>query len=160
MPVPFEVGEMTPARHTTACGLFCDECLSSQKQFLERIQQFEKWLSQMHFEDYIRLIAPKHPHLQQQTFFWNTLQVVKKLSCPHPCSQASVSQECQIVQCTVEKGFSDCWQCEENESCGLLAPIKRLHAVAHHLDELRRTNEDDWSQRKSKQPFQPAVQPL
>jgi len=132
-------------RHTAPCGLYCLDCIPSQREFFQSVRALRDRLGELRFEHYAELKVRQVPPLADHSRFLDVLQAIESLECPAPCRDGGGNPDCLVKACVAERGVRGCWECGERESCERLAPLLRVHPnLLTHLDLISRHGPIGW----------------
>ncbi len=142
---------MKEKKLTSYCGLYCLDCIPSQKYFFKSLDTFKGELDKLEFEKYAQVKANKNPTFKKYSEFCEVLEAIKKLECIKPCRENGGYPDCKIRACAIKKNYQGCWECHEYKSCELLAPLKEVHAILDdNLDLIKQVGINNWSANRGK----------
>ena len=119
-------------RYTAYCGLYCLDCIPSNKKFFQLVSELDKTLKDLKFENYAKLKSKKSAIFNDYPVFIKVLKEIKKLECSSTCRDGPNSilgcrTNCKIRICAIEKGYEGCWQCDNHKDCANLSDLKINH---------------------------------
>jgi Protein of unknown function (DUF3795) len=137
---------------TAYCGLFCRDCIPSQKRLFETIRELSQLASTLRLDKYAELKAHNNPSLKDYAIFERVLTELAGLECQAPCRHGGGKAECVIRDCAQARGFAGCWECSERPACNLLAHLKSFHGatIDSNLDTIKECGINDWSDKRGK----------
>jgi hypothetical protein len=124
---------MTNTRRNTAyCGLYCLDCIPSNKKLFHLLSELEKNLEDLNFENYAKLKSNRSRIFYDYPVFINVLREIKKLECSSSCRDGPSStlgcrKNCAIRLCATGKGYEGCWQCDNYKKCQILSDLEINH---------------------------------
>ena len=135
--------------HTAPCGLYCIDCIPSQRKLFESVRALKHRLNELRFEHYAELKARQVPPLADYSLFLKVLDAIESLECPAPCRNGGGSPGCLVKECIARQGFCGCWECREREHCDHLAPLLRVHPnLLSHLDLIAEYGPGAWAEHR------------
>lgn len=143
-------------RYTAFCGLYCRDCIPSNKNLFRTVEQLEQLLADLHVEKYAAHQAKKSQVFNDYGKFIEVLKEIKKLECKVPCYEGPSSEmgcrwDCKVRSCVVDKQLPGCWDCSGFLNCDLLSPLKEFHpGLEHNLQLIRDYGIDDWIELRQK----------
>lgn len=136
----------TEQTYTSYCGLYCRDCIPSNRELFALAREMERKLEELHFEEYAAHKAKGDSVFGGYQTFLRVLQAIRGLECRGPCRAGGGKSTCAVRDCVLERRFSGCWECPEYPTCALLGPLKRFHPnLECHLDLIRHEGIDAWS---------------
>ncbi len=141
---------------TAYCGLYCRDCIPSDRRLFDLARELESELARVRLEEYARLKTPADAAFADYPAFLKVLRAVRGLECRAPCRAGGGKVACSVRDCVLARGLGGCWDCAERGTCRLLAPLLRFHPnLEHHLELIRREGPDGWSgKRRGHYPWQ------
>jgi len=131
---------------TAYCGLYCGDCIPSNRRLFELARDLEAELGRVRFEEYAALKVAADAAFAEYPAFLNVLRSIRGLECPAPCRAGGGKPVCAVRDCVLARRLAGCWECGEHGTCRPLAPLLRLHSnLVHHLELIRREGPDKWS---------------
>ena len=143
-------------RYTAYCGLYCIDCIPSNKRFFQLVSELDKTLEDLKFENYAKLKSKKSVIFDEYPTFINVLREIKKLQCFSTCRDGPNSMlgcriNCRIRQCAIEKGYEGCWECDSYKDCANLSDLKINHPLLdNNIETIKRYRVEKWSDKRSK----------
>jgi len=142
---------MTEKRFTSFCGLYCLDCVPSNKRLFETLKEFNKSLEHVNFEKYTALKSEAIPIFKKYPEFLEVLKEIEKLECIGPCRENEDKAICKIRACAIDKKYEGCWECPCFKKCELLEPIKKIHPLLdYNLETIKKFGIDEWSKKRGK----------
>jgi hypothetical protein len=92
----------TDGRYTSYCGLYCRDCIPSNRSLFALVRDLEDKLAELHFEEYAALKARGDAAFVDYQNFLGVLQAIRGLECKVPCRAGG----CGAGLCT---GTSTAW---------------------------------------------------
>ncbi|MCW3996575.1 MAG: DUF3795 domain-containing protein [Candidatus Bathyarchaeota archaeon] len=136
---------------TSYCGLYCLDCIPSNKRLFDTLRAFEEQLNRAGFEKYAQLKSGSNAVFKKYPQFKEVLGAIENLECKAPCRQGGGYADCKIRLCAQSKSYEGCWECSGYRNCDLLVPIKRVHPLLdYNLDLIKREGVCDWSKKRGK----------
>ncbi|MBU2550875.1 MAG: DUF3795 domain-containing protein [Proteobacteria bacterium] len=131
---------------TACCGLFCQDCIPSKRDFFDAARRLAAWLEDLKFDQYAGMLAEKRPALDDYPAFRSVLSAMTALECPAPCRRGGGKPICAVRDCARGRGYTGCWECGESVNCDLLDPLRNFHGenIDHNLEMIRRYGLADW----------------
>lgn len=134
---------------TAYCGLYCQDCIPSQKRLFKLLQQLEQLLGHLNFGAYARLKAKTLPEFKDYRVFAKILKAMRKLECTKPCRQGGGKPTCAIRACARSEDFEGCWECRSFKTCAQLAYLKKIHpGLEYNLRTLARSGVNYWVKKR------------
>ncbi len=145
---------MSERKLTSYCGLYCIDCIPSNKPLFECLNAFEDQLNKAEFEKYAPIKTGSNAAFKKYSDFQQVLAAIKSLECKAPCRENGGFADCKIRSCAVSKNYEGCWECKSFRSCELLLPIKKVHPLLdRNLDLIKREGVEKWSAKRGKHYF-------
>lgn len=142
---------MAEKRLTSYCGLYCLDCVPSNKCLFKTLNDFEEQLKAVNFEKYAQLKSDANSTFKKYNDFKAVLAEIGKLECKAPCRENGGIVNCKIRACALSKNFEGCWSCDVFKTCELLVPIKRIHPLLNfNLELIKNQGIDNWSTKRGK----------
>jgi hypothetical protein len=142
---------MDEKRLTSYCGLYCLDCIPSNKCLFETLKKFDDQLSKAEFEKYAKIKSNANASFKKYPEFLEVLNAIKHLECKAPCRENSGFVDCKIRSCAISKNYEGCWECADFKTCQLLLPIKKIHSLLDfNLELIKRKGVDNWSTERGK----------
>jgi Protein of unknown function (DUF3795) len=137
---------------TAYCGLFCRDCIPSNKRLFAVIRELRELASSLHLDEYAKIRSESDPALRDYATFARILAEIEALECPAPCRLGGGKEVCAIRDCARERGYEGCWECTERISCRALAPLRAFHGetIDGNLDAIAEFGVDDWMVRRGR----------
>ena len=83
-------------KFTAFCGLCCIDCIPSNHNFFNIVQNLEEILSDLQFDEYAKLKAKNNPFFEEYPMFIKVLREIESLKCPVPCREGGGKPECEV----------------------------------------------------------------
>ncbi len=142
---------MSEKKLTSFCGLYCLDCIPSNKCFFEAVNKFEKSLAQINFENYAHLKSESIIAFRKYPEFKVVLREIKKLECKASCRENGGKVNCNIRNCAINKKYEGCWECNDFKNCNLLLPIKKVHPrLDYNLELIKKNGVENWVSKRGK----------
>ncbi len=142
---------MTEKTLTSYCGLYCIDCIPSNRSLFEALKKFENQLNKVQFEKYAQVKSSTNTAFKKYADFYEVLTAIKNLECKAPCRENGDIFDCKIRSCAISKGYEGCWKCDDSKGCALLLQIKKVHVdLDHNLQLIRREGFENWSAKRAK----------
>ncbi len=139
----------TERTYTSYCGLYCRDCIPSNRELFALAAELERKLADLHFEEYAAHKAKGDAVFGGYQEFVRVLQAIRSLECQAPCRAGGGKSSCAVRDCVLGRRLPGCWDCAEYRTCELLGPLRRFHPnLEHHLDLIRREGIDGWSAKR------------
>lgn len=138
---------MGDERLTACCGLYCADCIPSNRALFVAVADLEQRLADLGMAEYAVLRADREEVFRQYEVFRQVLAAIRGLECPGPCRPGGGNPQCAIRQCATEKGQQGCWECDDFETCPRLDRLRRSHGptLNHNLAAIREHGLANWS---------------
>jgi hypothetical protein len=143
---------MTESESKTAyCGLYCSDCIPSNRAFFESVRALQRQLEELGFEHYATL-KKNNVALRNYNVFATVLDEIARMQCSGPCREGGGNSACHVRTCCVSKGYAGCWECAGFRECDLLQPLRDFHGenIIDNLEMIRRYGPAEWSERRGK----------
>jgi len=139
-------------RNTAYCGLYCADCIPSNRAFFESVRELQRFLRDLGFEHYAALKARGNDAFRNYNVFTEVLAAISSLECPRPCRDGGGGPSCRVRECSLSKGYAGCWECETFRECELLQGLRNFHGrnIDHNLEMIREYGVDDWNEHRGK----------
>lgn len=142
---------MENKRYTSYCGLYCADCIPSNKAFFETLATLHRMLSEQKFDRYAEYKARGNPVFAAYPQFTEVLQAIRGLECKALCCDGGSKQGCLVRECVVKKEFRGCWECGYFKNCNLLIPMKVNHEdLEHNQTMIKQHGLNQWMSRRGK----------
>jgi hypothetical protein len=142
---------MSEKRLTSYCGLYCLDCIPSNRCLFEILKSFENQLKKTKFEKYAKVKSVANLTFKKYSDFQEVLTAIKNLECKAPCRENGGFVDCKIRSCAINKNYEGCWECGSFKSCELLSPIKKIHPLLdNNLGLIKHKGVDNWSPQRGK----------
>ncbi len=142
---------MGEKRLTSYCGLYCLDCIPSNKCLFKALEKFENQLNKAEFAKYAQIKSGSNKTLKKYTDFLDVLSAIKNLECKAPCRENGGFVDCEIRSCAMNKNYEGCWECASFKNCKLLVPIKKIHpALSYNLALIKNKGVERWSAKRGK----------
>jgi len=133
-------------KYTAFCGLYCLDCIPSNKHLFSILEEVENTLTTLQFEKYAELKSRSSEVFRKYPDFVGILQEIRKLECPAPCRAGGGKPGCKVRECAVKNRLEGCWECRNYKHCELLDPLKKVHPnLEYHLELIRDNGVEHWS---------------
>jgi hypothetical protein len=121
------------------CGLYCGDCSGYKGTIANLARDLHRELQRERFADLAKALShiPFFKALEHFPQCCEVLKTLPKLRCNKTCRGNGGPPFCEIRECTREKGFAGCWECEGFRTCAKLDFLKAGHGDAH-LRNLRK----------------------
>jgi hypothetical protein len=129
------------------CGYYCGDCLGYTGVVADAADALVAVLDRYQFERTAECVFPEELAAYGQ--FREMLGFMTGLRCPGFCRQGDPEcpSGCAVRRCCWEKGYFACYECDEFETCGLLAALhKGLHteSCARNMRAIREMGLEAW----------------
>ena len=141
---------MTNKKYTAYCGLYCLDCIPSNKKLFQTLEELEDLLEEIKFDKYAKLKSKTNETFKAYPKFREVLNEMKKLECVTLCTEGGCKEECKVRKCVKEKNFEGCWECDGFKDCELLEYLKEIHSIEHNLEMIRKYGIDSWADKRGK----------
>lgn len=141
---------------TAYCGLYCEDCIPSNRRLFTLVKELEQLLDTVKFENYAKLKAKRSEVFNRYKDFTEVLSKIKKLECIPTCyngpkSELGCSNKCIIRECVINKRFEGCWECDLYKSCEKLERHKIFHPnTEHNLNMIKEFGINNWVDKRGK----------
>ena len=134
---------------TSYCGLYCRDCIPSNRQLFSLVGELQSKLVEIHFEEYAKLKSKSDAAFSEYQAFTRVIQAIRGLECAMPCRAGGGKPNCAVRDCVLTRKLPGCWECQQCRTCELLDPLKRFHPnLEYHLGLIRQEGIDAWSARR------------
>jgi hypothetical protein len=132
---------------TACCGLYCGDCIPSNRPLFETAQRLREELEKCQFGEYAKFKSKGNQAFAVFKTFEEVLDAIVTLQCAKTCCQGDGRSDCTIRGCAHGQGMEGCWQCAGFETCGLLEPLSAGHGdtVKHNLRTIRQLGAENWA---------------
>ena len=143
-------------KYTAFCGLYCKDCIPSNRELFGLIDRLTELLDNLGFEHYAKFKSARVKEFQNYETFRKLLAEMKKLKCETNCFEGPVSEygcneNCEIRRCVIDKGIAGCWVCKEYKVCEKLEPHMKFHpGMEHNLNMIKEFGLGNWLDKKGK----------
>lgn len=139
-------------RNTAYCGLYCADCIPSDRAFFASVRGLQQRLRELGFEHYAALKARGNQVFENYAVFNDVLAAIGRLECPRSCREGGGSPNCRVRKCCLSKSYAGCWECASFRECELLQPLRDFHGenINHNLEMIRRDGIAGWSGERGK----------
>lgn len=137
-------------KYTAYCGLYCLDCIPSNKRFFEVLNELEAQLLDIKFDKYAELKSETNSRFEDYSKFFQVLQDMKKLECTAICTEGGCKEDCKIRECVKDKKYEGCWECPDFKECKVLLDLKKIHSIEHNLEMIKNYGVDNWSDKRGK----------
>ena len=107
------------------CGLYCGDCGIGNGKVQNAAKAFEALLNELGYPQFVPTLAEQVPAARHYPEFAALLKWIGDEACPG-CQAGGGDPNCPSRNCSREKGYTGCWQCER-ETCEKLAPYDTAH---------------------------------
>jgi hypothetical protein len=135
-------------KYTAYCGLFCLDCIPSDKRLFETIDEIETLLIEIKFDKYAELKSKNNETFKNYSKFLDVLKEMKNLECKYVCTEGGCKEDCKIRECVEEKQYEGCWECDDFKECQLLEHLKKIHPIEHNLKMIKKYGVNDWARKR------------
>ena len=140
---------MTDAEYTSYCGLYCLDCIPSNRKLFATVKELQELLAGLQFEEYAKLKSESNEIFTGYPRFTQVLQEIIKLECPDPCRAGGGNRDCSVKACVLSRNYEGCWECDSWKSCELLARLKRIHTnLEYHIGLIKKEGLKNWSAKR------------
>ncbi len=138
-------------KYTSYCGLFCLDCIPSNKRLFSTARDLAKLLSDVQFEKYAEIKAVKNKVFERYPELVELLHEIIKLECKAPCREGGGKAECKVRECALIRHYEGCWECDDYGKCELLGPLNKIHPnLKYHLELIRKEGPENWCIKRGK----------
>ena len=131
------------------CGLYCQDCIPSNKELFTRIRGLLGVLGDLQFEKYAQIKSQKNEVFSQYPMLIKMLSEMTALECIVPCRRGGGNSTCKIKECVLGRGYAGCWDCDMWKTCELLRPLHQVHPnLEYHLDLIKKEGLQNWSAKR------------
>lgn len=128
------------------CGFYCGDCLGYTGVIADAAEDFKKVLEKYKFEKSAKCILPEK--LKDYDDFFGKLVFITSLKCPMVCRERKDDDvDCEIRDCSKNKGFFACYECDDFKSCEKLkSMMEGLHyeSIIKNLEEIKAMGLREW----------------
>ena len=140
-------------RYTSYCGLYCLDCIPSNKKLFLTIKELEKQLEDLEMTKYAEIRSETNEAFGSYPRFLEVLREIGRLESSAPCREGC-RPNCRIIVCALSRNYEGCWECQDYRSCELLARLKQIHpCLEYHLELIDKDGPDNWSAKRGKHYF-------
>ena len=141
-------------RLTAYCGLYCGDCIPSQRELFATAARLQDLLGALQFEKYAELKAGQtywseaNSAFKHYPEFLAVLQAIRGLECTATCREGGgwKGGRCKARNCAVENGLAGCWECAGYQGCEHLQPLLNFHPnLAQHLELIKSKGIGEWA---------------
>ncbi|MBA7678894.1 hypothetical protein ES703_87173 [subsurface metagenome] len=137
-------------RYTSYCGLYCLDCIPSNKKLFSTIKELENLLADLQVGKYVEIKSKKNEIYKEYPKFIEVLQEIGKLESFAPCREGC-KPNCKIRECVLNRNYEGCWECNNHRNCELLQPLKEIHpSLEYHLELIQKDGLENWSIKRRK----------
>ena len=138
-------------KYTAYCGLYCLDCIPSNRKLFLTVKELEKLLTDLQFREYAEFKSGKTEIFKDYLKFLATLQEIGKLECPAPCREGGGNPDCRVRKCVLSRGYEGCWECNNYQTCELLLPFKEVHPnLKCHIELIKKNGLEKWAVKRRK----------
>ena len=137
-------------KYTAYCGLYCLDCIPSNKELFDLLDELESLLEEINFKKYAELKSKSNETFNNYSKFVEVLYEIKKLECRALCTEGGCKENCKIRECVKEKGYEGCWKCDDFKECELLDNLKDIHSIEHNLEMIKENGIVNWADKRGK----------
>lgn len=137
-------------KYTAYCGLYCLDCIPSNKELFESLNELEILLEDIEFDKYAELKSKTNETFNDYSKFLYVLEEMKKLECTALCTEGGCKEDCKIRECVKEKQYEGCWECDDFNECELLDYLKGIHPIEHNLKMIKEYGVENWADKRGK----------
>ncbi len=139
-------------RHTAYCGLYCADCIPSDRAFFASARELQQRLQELGFEHYAALKARGNQVFEDYAVFNDVLAAIGCLECPRPCREGGGNANCRVKECCLSRGFAGCWECEGFRECDVLQGLRNFHGenINQNLELIAERGIEGWSGRRGR----------
>jgi hypothetical protein len=132
-------------RYTSYCGLYCLDCIPSNRELFSTVRELGELLVGLRFESYAELKSSGNEIFKEYPRFIEVLHAIGGLECPVPCRDGGGRLGCEVRGCVIDRGYGGCWECGRYMGCELLRPLKEIHPnLEYHLGLIREKGMRGW----------------
>jgi hypothetical protein len=137
------------SEYTSYCGLYCRDCIPSNKEFVDAVRQVKCILEEIQFEKYAEIKSKGDPIFEQYPVFAKLLSRISTIECVSPCRAGGSNPGCKIRECNISRNFTGCWECNDRQSCEQLKPLKQAHPnLEYHQELIKEKGLSEWSKHR------------
>jgi len=141
-------------KYTAFCGLYCKDCIPSNKELFATINKLATLLDTLGFEHYAKFKSTKVKELENYDVFRKLLTEMQKLECKSNCFEGPVSEcgcnkNCEMRKCVIERKIAGCWECNAYKLCEKNKFHRIFHpGMEHNLDMIKEFGVENWLDKK------------
>lgn len=124
------------------CGLYCGDCSGYKGTIANLAADLKRELDRERFAELAGALSriPVFKAFRHYRQCCQVLEILPKLRCGKTCRGNGGPPLCEIRECSRDKGFDGCWQCDGFKTCTRLDFLKGGHGDAHirNLGRIRR----------------------
>jgi hypothetical protein len=121
------------------CGIWCGSCIIGNGALAELTTRYEKLLAAYGLEEWA-------PGEFDHEGFSQALDIIRRCgSCPG-CRKGGGRDNCEIRTCAVERGSSNCAECDAGAACGPRELLEKMSAGAMAAGLFVKTDAEDPEQ--------------
>src|SRR4030042_707392 len=137
----------TDKERTACCGLYCGDCIPSNRALFDAAQEFREELEKCRFGEYAQYKSKGDKSFDRYGTLQEVLSAILSLQCSKTCFHGGGRSDCPTRACVRGKGMEGCWQGTGFETCSLLEPMSACHGdtVKHNLRMIRQFGVEDWA---------------
>jgi hypothetical protein len=141
-----------PEDLTAYCGLFCLDCIPSNKPLFDAIRELARLASKIRLDLYAGARAANDNAFDNYPDFARMLDIFSSIECPAPCRREGGREQCDIRDCAVDRGFKGCWECDARPGCERLDRLRSFHGetIDNNLDAITEYGISDWTGHRGK----------
>ncbi|RQV94536.1 DUF3795 domain-containing protein [bacterium] len=109
------------------CGHYCGNCHLYKGEIADMAKELLRKLKDPQFQkttEGVQRISGRFRSLSDYRRFSEMLCELDSLRCTQICRHSDATSNCRVRQCCEKKGIAGCWECEEIESCEVIADLK------------------------------------
>ena len=126
---------MIEAAEIAYCGLYCGDCIIRKHHMGELADQLLQAIATPAFAKLVAGLPKLKPEilkpLENHKGCRQVLAAISHLDCKIPCRSGGGTSGCRIRECCRRNGMNGCWECNEFESCQILAWLNPVHQGAN-----------------------------
>lgn len=135
-------------KQTAYCGLFCPDCIPSNKRLFNLLDELEALLIELKFDKYAELKSKSNEIFKDYSKFLDILEEMKKLECKAVCTEGGCKEDCKIRKCVEKNHYEGCWECNNFKDCELLEYLKKIHPIEHNLKMIKKYGVGNWAHKR------------
>ena len=144
---------------TAYCGLYCLDCIPSDKKLFITAGELQNHLKKCQFEEYARLKSKTNKLFENYPRFPEVLQEIINLECVAPCRKGGGKIVCPVRDCAQNKRYEGCWECNDWKSCELLTRLKKIHPdLENRFEIIPKEGLQNWATRRKRHSFWQQIQ--